>query len=119
MHFEVFKRHNVVAAGPFARGIAEKHLVLVGVDEVSEDFVAEAALLLNGYFLGHERLRLGENVRATFGGLRPFLALLKHFNIVLVGEFIFLLLCLLFFVFGVILYFVHLLFDFVHTQTFF
>ena len=85
MHFEVFKRHYVVAAGPLARRVAQKHLVLVGIDEVSEDLVAEAALLLDGYLLCHQRLLLGENVRATFGGLRTFLAFFEQFNVVLVG----------------------------------
>lgn len=122
MGLEVLEGHDVspssVATLPW--GVAQEHLVLVSIDEVSQDLIPETPLLLYVHLLS--RSHLSRQIRLhdsspSHTGFGPLLPLLQTF--LLSGRLLlFLLLLQLFLLLECnILDLVHLLLDLVHAQT--
>ena len=120
VHFKVFKSHDIISTRPLPRGVTQKHLILVCINEVGKNFVSQPTLLLNTYIISFTYLnRPGLSIRACSISLGATLlsALLKYFYLICMRNLFFLFLGLFLLLLGIVLYLIHLLLDLIHTKT--
>jgi len=103
---------------PFARGIAQEHLVFISVYKVGEYLVSESSLLLNANVLPlrqRQWLR-GRSSRCRLSSVSSLIStLFRHTNFMCMMTILLFLACLLLFLLGVVLNLVHFFFDLIHA----